>query len=335
LGRFHEEEDAPTRDVLGLLKNTSYDAFMHIPWDALELYLAIAERGSLAKAAKVLGVTQPTVSRRLAAFEATIGEPLFLRSVEGVTLTAAGERLLEPARRMADSHGELERLASGANTSPRGVVWITAPPGIAYELLAPFGLLVRRALPEVRISVDASIRQVDLVRREADLALRASKPATRDLVTLASLEEPVAAFASAEYARRLPERPSFADVDWVAWPDTHADVPPNPQLAALVPDFAPAFAANDFLVQIRAAEHGAGAIILSRSVSRLSRPSSLVELPIDFGRIRAGIHLVCARSSLGIARVRAVSVLLAAELDPKARVPRSRGATDRGRPRVR
>jgi DNA-binding transcriptional LysR family regulator len=297
---------------------------MHIPWDGIELFLAITERQSLARAAKQLGVTQPTVSRRLADLEATIGEPLFLRSVEGVTLTAAGERLLETARRMAESHGELERIASGANASPRGVVCITAPPGIAYELLAPFAVLLRKRLPEVRLSVDASVRYVDLVRREADLALRGNKPVTRDLVTLASLEEPVAAFASAEYASRLPKQPSLADIDWVAWPEAQADVPPNPQLAARIADFTPAFAANDFLVQMHAAEQGAGAIVLSRAVSRLARPSSLVELPIDFGPIKAGTHLVCARSSLGIARVRAVAELLAEELGPRARVPRAR-----------
>jgi DNA-binding transcriptional LysR family regulator len=172
--------------------------------------------------------------------------------------------------------------------------------------------------------VDASVRQVDLVRREADLALRANEPATRDLVTLASLELPVAVFASADYASRLPKRPTLADIDWIGWPDSLADVPPNPQLAARIADFVPAFAANDFLVQIHAAEHGAGAIILSRTVSRLARPSSLVELPIDFGSVRAGLHLVCARSSLGIPRVRAVAEFLTEELGPKAWVPRVR-----------
>ena len=297
---------------------------MHIPWEAIELFLSAADHKSLAKAAKVLGVTQPTVSRRLAELETTIGESLFLRSVEGVSLTAAGERMLGPARLMAESHGEIERIASGSGATPSGIVAISAPPGIAYELLAPFAVYLRKCLPEVRLSVDASIRQVDLVRREADLALRSSKPATRDLVTLASLEEPVRVFASRAYAKRLPKAPSLADVDWIAWPETHAEVPPNPQLAARVPDFTPVFAADDFVVQLHAAEHGAGAILLSRFVSRRASPSALVELPIDLGRLKAGIHLVCARSALSIPRVRAVADLLAAELEPKARVLRGR-----------
>jgi DNA-binding transcriptional LysR family regulator len=296
---------------------------MHIPWDAVELFLAAAERRSLAKAAKALGVTQPTVSRRLAELEAVVGESLFVRSVEGVDLTAAGERLLAPARAMAEGHGELERLASGSAAEPRGVVQVTAPPGVAYEILAPFAVTLRQALPHVQLFVTASVRHVDLVRREADLALRATKPATRDLLTLASLEEPVAAFASPAYARTLPAQPTLSEIAWIAWPPSHAEVPPNPQLAARIPDFVPAFAADDFLVQLHAAERGVGAIILSKATSRLVGPSGLVELPVPLGRLKVGIHLVCARSALAVPRVRAVAELLVAELSPSARVPRA------------
>lgn len=295
---------------------------MHIPWDAVELLLAAVEQKSLSKTAKVLGITQPTVSRRLADLEALVGEPLFVRTVEGVSPTPAGERLVEPARRMAESHGELERLASGTSAKPGGIVRITAPPGIAFEVLAPFAARLRKTLPDVKLEALASVRYLDLVRREADLAIRAAKPATRDLVTLASIEEPIAAFATRAYAKTLPAKPALADVAWVAWPASHAELPPNPQLAARLPDFVPAFASDDFLVQLEAAESGAGAIILSKRRSRHARPSALVPLPIDFGPMKAGLHLVCARSSLAIARVRAVATLLAEELRPEARVAR-------------
>ena len=298
---------------------------MHIPWEAVELFLAAADHKSLAKAAKALGVSQPTVSRRLAELELTVGESLFLRSVEGVTLTSSGERLLAPARTMAEGHGELERVAAGSRAKPIGVVHVTAPPGIACELLAPFASKLRKKLPGIRLSVEASVRQVDLVRGEADLALRASKPVTRDLVTLASVEEPVAAFASRALVKSLPASPSLSDVDWIAWPASHAEIPPNPQLAARIPDFAPAFASDDFLVQMRAAELGAGAIILSSRTSRIGGRSSLVSLPLSLGPMKVGIYLVCARSALAIPRVRIVAELLAAELAPEGRVPRSAG----------
>jgi DNA-binding transcriptional LysR family regulator len=302
---------------------------MHIPWDAVELFLAAAERASLARAAKALGVTQPTVSRRLAALEAAVGEALFARSVLGVTLTAAGERLVPAARLMAEAHGELARLAAGARAEPAGIVQVTAPPGIAHELLAPFAARLRAALPAVRLAVSATVRHVDLVRREADLALRATRPTTRDLVVLASVEEPVAAFASPAYARSLPRAPTVADIGWIAWPASHAELPPNPQLARRIPDFAPVFAADDFLVQLRAAELGVGAIVLSAKASALAGARSLVPLRLSLGPLTVGIHLVCARSALGVPRVRAVAELLARELAPEARVPRGAGARPR------
>ena len=296
---------------------------MHIPWEAAALFLSAAESGSLNKAARALGVTQPTVSRRLAELEAEIGEALFVRSVDGVALTRAGERLLEPARRMAEHHAELERAASGASTQPRGIVRITAPPGLAYELLAPFAASLRTVLPDVMLEVISTVRYVDLVRREADLALRATRPPTRDLVCLASLEEPVAAFGAPAFVRALPARPTFDAIAWVAWPESHAELPPNPQLRARIPDFVPAFASDDFLVQLHAAEAGAGAIVLSKRRSRRALPSTLVELGLELSPMKAGIHLVCARSALAVARVRRVAELLAAELVPGARIARA------------
>src|SRR5580658_1431682 len=99
---------------------------MHVLWSEVELLVAVAEAGSLSGAAKALRVTQPTVSRRLADLEASLGEPLFVRTVDGTTLTAFGERMLAPARRMAECAGDVSLVASGAEPGPRGVVRVTA-----------------------------------------------------------------------------------------------------------------------------------------------------------------------------------------------------------------
>ena len=89
-----------------------------------------------------------------------------------------------------------------------------------------------------------------------------------------------------------------------------------------MPDFAPIFAASDFLVQLRAAELGVGAIILSAKTGKRGDAGLLVPLPIELGRMRVGLHLVCARSALAVPRVRAVAALLADELVAGARVAR-------------
>lgn len=288
---------------------------MDISWDDARLFLAIAETGSFTGAARRLRIGQPTVSRRLAAFEDALGYAVFQRSVEGAALTSAGEKLVEPARHMAEWAAELERTAEGGDTTPRGVVRLTAPPGIAFDFVAPFARALRKTHPEIELQVLSSIRYVDLARREADLALRLLPPTQRDLETVACIELPNAVCASAEYARHLPPSYGVADVDWIAWAPPLDHLAPNPQLEALVPGFRPAFASDDFLVQWRAAEAGLGAMVLSPMNHRHAPRRRLIALDLDLGlHARSALHLVCARTALGIPRVRAVAGALEREL---------------------
>jgi len=287
---------------------------MHIPWDDLRLFLAVADAGSLSAASKRLGITQPTVSRRLAELEAMVGEPLFVRAALGATPTSFAERILEPARRMAEWAAEVNRTAERAETSPSGSVRITAPPGIAFDFLAPFAAWMKERLPDVQLEVISTIEYLDLSRRAADLALRFASPVQRDVVTLATLDLEVAAFASAAYARSLPPGYTARDIAWIAWAPPLDHLSPNPELARLIRDFKPVFASDDFLVQQRAAQAGLGAIFLGRVEHRFASGSELVELDLDVGHIRRSLYLAGARGALDIPRVRAVADLLVAEL---------------------
>ena len=305
---------------------------MHIPWDAIQLVLAIADAGSLSGAARTLRMTQPTVSRRLAELEVQLGEPVFARTVAGATPTSFGERLLDPARRMAEAGAEVARVASGAERGPRGSVRITAPPGVAAAMLAPFAAELRTRLPEIRLEVVSTVRYIDLVRGEADLAIRLAssgrRDAPRDLISLAAVTHPVHVYASPAYAASLPRGYGLADLGWIGWPPPFEEVAPNPQLAARIPGFRPVFAADDFLVQLRAAEAGVGAIILSTFRSRYEPPRALVPLAIDLGKLTSTHQLVCARGALAVPRVQAVAALLATELERTlpSTAPRPRGA---------
>lgn len=286
---------------------------MHIPWDDLQLFLAIAEGGSLSAAAKRLRVTQPTVSRRIAELESSVGEALFTRSVEGVTLTSFGERLVEPARRMAEWAAEADRTAERLESRPRGSVRITAPPGIAFDFLAPFAAFARARLPDVHLEVVATVQYLDLSRREADIALRFAAPAQRDVETLATLDLEIGAFASPAYAKTLPRRCAPSDIAWIAWAPPFDGLPPNPELARMIPGFVPSFASDDFLVQVRAAEAGLGAMFLGRVEHRFIQ-SKLVELDLDVGVVPRTLYLASARSAMTIPRVRAIAELLVTEL---------------------
>jgi DNA-binding transcriptional LysR family regulator len=303
---------------------------MDIPWDDVRLFLAVAETGSLSAAARLLRVGQPTMSRRLAQLEAMLGEALFRRSVQGVALTGAGERLLEPARKMAEWAGEIGRAAQKSDPAPHGVVRVAAPPGVAFLLLAPFAAWLRQRYPELRLEVLSAIHYLDLARGEADLALRLRAPAQRDLVCVASLEHENAAYAAPSYVERLPRKYGIADIDWIAWAPPFDGLPPNPQLEAAIPGFRPAFSSDNFLVQLRAAEMGLGAMFLGRARHRVAPPPALEELHLDLGQhAQSSLHLVCARSALDVPRVRAVAELLAEEL-AHTRAPGASRAAARG-----
>ena len=288
---------------------------MDISWDDAKLFLAIAETGSLSGAARQLKLGQPTVTRRLAMLEYTVGAGLFRRSVEGAALTAAGERLLGPARKMAEWAGELHRAAEAHDGAPRGLVRVTASPFICFDFLAPFAGFLAEKNPGLRLEVLSSVQYLDLARGEADLAMRAREPSNPDLQLVHSLEIDSAVFVSKALKAKLPRKPTLQTLPWIAWCPPFDSIPPNPQLQALIPNFTPAFTADHFLVQLAAAEAGLGAMVLGRVSHRFSRESTLVPLELDLGaHARQTLHLVCAKSALDIPRVRRVAELLVDEL---------------------
>lgn len=160
----------------------------------------------------------------------------------------------------------------------------------------------------------STIEYLDLSRRAADLALRFASPVQRDVVTLATLDLEVAAFASPAYARSLPRGYEVRDVAWIAWAPPLDHLSPNPELARLIRDFEPVFASDDFLVQQRAAQAGLGAIFLGRVEHRFATGGELVELDLDLGHISRSLYVAGARGALDIPRVRAVADLLVTEL---------------------
>jgi DNA-binding transcriptional LysR family regulator len=288
---------------------------MDVSWEDLKLFLAVAETGSVTAAARHLGIGQPTVSRRIAGLEYSLGAALFRRSVGGTSLTSAGERLLIPARRMAEWAGELGRTADAAANSPSGVVRVTAAHGLAADFVAPFASWLTEKHPRLRLEVLSALHSLDLGRGEADLALRIGGTEQQELKIIQALEFQSGGYVAKSLAARLPSQPHFATLPWIAWAPPYDRIPPNPMLKAQIPGFTPAFASDNFLVNMAAAESGVGAIILPRLRHRFSRPSNLVRLPIDLGpQAQGSLRLICARSAYDIPRVRVVADLLAAEL---------------------
>jgi DNA-binding transcriptional LysR family regulator len=145
-------------------------------WDHYRTLLAVLDEGSLSGAARALGLTQPTVGRHVEALEAEIGAPLFTRSAGGLAPTEAALALRPHAEAMAAAAEALLRTASGEAEAERGVVRVTASHIVAVEVLPPILTGFHEAHPEVTIELALADHQEDLLRREADIAVRMVRP---------------------------------------------------------------------------------------------------------------------------------------------------------------
>jgi len=145
-------------------------------WDHYRTLLAVLAEGSLSGAARTLGLTQPTVGRHIEALEADLGAALFTRSVGGLAPTEAALALRPHAEAMAAAAEALVRTASGDAEAVRGVVRVTASDVMGVEVLPPMLAGFHEAHPGVVIELTLSNRQEDLLRREADIAVRMARP---------------------------------------------------------------------------------------------------------------------------------------------------------------
>lgn len=298
---------------------------MNTSWEDAETFLAVAEKHSFSSAAGLLGVGQPTISRRIAALEGRLGCQLFTRGKRGTELTDAGARLLPAAEQMARWAGEFRRLAQGAEERPTGTVRIAAPPGLAVEVLAPLAAIARDRLPEIRLEVLASVDYIDLSRGGADLAIRTRETHEPELTTIHSIEFEIGLFATVEYKRRLVDRLGAAgradstfrieDLDWITWSFPYEEVAPRPMLERAIPDFTPAFASDNYLVLKSALAAGMGVMVLEKHPSANPLASAqLVEIDLGFSLPSSAYYLICAKSMRWVPRVRAVTDLLIEQL---------------------
>ncbi|GAB3425719.1 LysR family transcriptional regulator [Massilia solisilvae] len=144
-------------------------------WDDVRYFLELARQGKLTATARVLGVEHSTVARRVSALEAQLGLRLFDRLPKSWVLTSEGEGLLGYARRIEEEALAFSRAGAGYGAL-RGTVRVSAPPVFTSAFLAPRLALARERWPGISIELIGEPRQANLYRREADLALRLSRP---------------------------------------------------------------------------------------------------------------------------------------------------------------
>ncbi|MGN6147793.1 MAG: LysR family transcriptional regulator [Rhizomicrobium sp.] len=172
---------------------------MDLGWDHYRSFLAVVRRGSLSAAARDLDLTQPTLGRHIAALEKAIGAKLFTRSQTGLKPTQTALELVPHAEAMAASAEALQRAASGEADTARGTVRVTASEIVGVEILPPILTAFREKHPQIAIELSLSNQSQDLLRREADIAVRMIKPTQKALVARKIGDVELALFAHRRY----------------------------------------------------------------------------------------------------------------------------------------
>ena len=153
-----------------------------IGWELYRSFLSVLNEGSLSGAARALGVAQPTVGRHVAALEKSLGLALFTRSQIGLMPTEAALSLRSYAEAMQSTAAALERAAASQGTGVRGTVRVTASDVIGVEVLPPIIASLRDEHPDLVLELVLTDRMQDLLRREADIAVRMARPRQELLV---------------------------------------------------------------------------------------------------------------------------------------------------------
>ena len=196
-----------------------------IDWNLIRAFLAVVDTGSLTSAAGLFGASQPTLSRKIDEMESCVGTSLFERAARGLRLTEAGEALVEPARQMKQAAQALSLAALGQTQQLGGSVRLTASEMTAAYLLPDTIAKLRLSNPEIQIEVVVSNHLENLLERQADIALRHTRPTQSGLIARRIGELEIGAFAHRDYVAKVGgtvDRTRLASYQWIGYDSSDA-----------------------------------------------------------------------------------------------------------------
>ena len=278
--------------------------------DAMQAFVAVADGQGFAPAARKLGLSPSAVTRLIAALEQRLGARLLQRTTRQVTLTDAGSRYLERARRILADVEEAEQAVEGERTRPGGRLVISAPVGFGRLHVSPVVSAYLKRFPEVGADLRLSDRMINLVEEGVDLAVRIGHLPDSTLVARHVGEMRRIVVASNDYlkAHGEPKRPTeivahetiefgamTAAADWrFVENNTEIRVSPSPR-----------FSSNSADAAIQHAEAGGGLTrVLAYQAAASLRAGRLKIVLARFEQPPLPIHIVYPTSRLLSAKVR-------------------------------
>lgn len=284
-------------------------------WNQVRAFLATAEEGSLSAAARALGLAQPTLGRQVTALEDRLGVTLFERVGRGLILTQSGVDLLEHVRSMGDAATRIALVAAGRSEAVAGKVCISASDAMAIYVLPEVLAELREAAPEIDIEVLATNSLSDLLRREADIAIRHLRPQEPDLVAKLVCEWPAHLYAAPAFLRRY-GRPQtlddLRDLPFIGMGKPEVMVSELARIGLSVRAQNIRFYSENIAVGWEMVRRGVGVGLMSADVAR--RTTGVERIVPDFMPIPVQVWLTTHRELRNSRRIRVVFGFLAKAL---------------------
>lgn len=265
-------------------------------WDDLRFALAVAETGSLAAAARHLGVNHTTVLRRVNGLEARLGVRLFERLATGYALTAAGTEAVEVAGTLGATIDTLERRLAGRDLSLAGSLRVTTVDSLGIDVLMPHLAAFRRMHPDIVLELTFQSAMANLTRRDADVAVRPAETVPETLVGRRVCEAAFAVYGAAG-AGTLDRGP------WIALDETLATTMMGRWLRTLPATAVVACRVDSVIAAREAARLGMGLVLLPCYIGDIT--PGLARMTDPLPELRAAIWLLTHPDLRRTARVRA------------------------------
>ncbi|MGB5809039.1 MAG: LysR family transcriptional regulator [Polyangiales bacterium] len=294
-------------------------------WNDIRYFLALHRHVTLAAAGTALAADPTTVSRRLLKLEERLGARLFDRTPNGYALTEAGHRLLPRASGIEREVLGVERDVAGEDQKLEGVVRLAATEMLTTRFLAPHLRKFREKYPGIELDLICTHRDVNLARREADIALRLSRPTQDDLVIKRLASVDLGLYASSEYVgRRGTPNESFEGHDLVMFADRRPFHRENTWLETRAANARIAVRVDSVSAMYSAIVGGAGIALLPCLIA--DRDERLVRVPLSGAPEPRQIWQTVHKDVRQSARIQAVVEFLGGVLGGHLQASRASGS---------
>ena len=275
-----------------------------LSWDDFRYVKAIADTKSLAGAAASLGVNHSTVFRRLGQIEQQLGSRLFERGRAGYALTPSGEEMVALAERVGEDIVSFERKVTGQDLRPTGELRVTTSDVMLLHLLTDVLVGFRRAYPEIVLDIVVSNRVLNLSKRDADVAVRATYRGPEGLAGRRAARIAWAVFGPRELAAKpFDFRSDSRNHDWIAFADTASIAKALKWLKEHVDEDRIVFKTNTMVGLAEAAAGGVGIALLPCFVGNAA--PGLAQLSPALPALEGELWLLTHPDLRNTARVRA------------------------------